>query len=212
MSKVLSYLTTETINSITHALGMLFGIFFIPALILYAFQNGSTAQLVGVSVYGACYVITFTLSTLYHAARPTRIKQKLELLDHISIYFLIAATYTPFVINHMFNSTGIAFLLVVWCSVVLGVIFKLVYLNRFILLSVVSYVSVSMLFLFVRDAFLAKMPPDVVNLLYSGIVLYLLGIVFFFWLKLKHHHALWHLFVLAGSICHYQAVWLSIRA
>ena len=212
MSKVLSYLTTETINSITHALGMLFGFLFIPSLILYAFKHGTTAQLVGVSVYGACYVITFTLSTLYHAMKRARIKQRLELLDHISIYFLIAATYTPFVINHMFNSTGIAFLLVIWCSVVVGVIFKLFYLNRFILLSVVSYVSVSMLFLFVRDAFFKNMPPDVINLLYSGIAFYLLGIIFFFWLKLKHHHALWHLFVLAGSICHYQAIWLSVSA
>ena len=212
MSKVLSLLTTETINSITHALGILFGLLFIPSLLIFSFQNGTTAELIGVSVYGLCYVVTFTFSTLYHAISQARLKHRLELLDHISIYFLIAATYTPFIIHYMFNSTGIFLLMLVWCSVVMGVIFELYYFNKFILISVASYVTMSLLFLLVRDSFFANMPEKVILLIYSGISLYLLGIIFFLWQRLKHHHALWHLFVLAGSICHYQAVWLSIRA
>lgn len=212
MSRVLSYFEAETVNSFTHALGILFGFIFIPSLIAFSVQHGTTAQIVGVSIYGGCYVITFTLSTLYHAAKREKIKQRLELLDHISIYFLIAATYTPFVIHYMFNSTGIVLLLIVWCFVVTGIFFELYFLNRFIIMSVVSYVSMSLIFLFVRVSFFANMPSEVITLIYSGIALYLLGIIFFLWQRLKHHHALWHLFVLAASICHYQAVWLSVKA
>src|SRR5688572_787033 len=104
MSKVLSLLTTETINSITHALGILFGLLFIPSLLIFSFQTGTTAEMIGVSIYGLCYVVTFTFSTLYHAISRERLKHRLEVLDHISIYFLIAATYTPFIIQYMFNS------------------------------------------------------------------------------------------------------------
>lgn len=211
MSRVVSYLTTETINSITHALGILFGFFFIPSLLAFAFRHGNTAELVGVSVYGLCYVVTFTFSTLYHATSREKLKQRFEFFDHISIYFLIAATYTPFIIQYMFDSTGILLLLIVWCLVVAGVVFKMYYLNRFILGSVFSYVTMSLLFLVVRRSFFEKMPDNVIALIYAGIALYLLGIIFFLWQKLRHHHALWHLFVLAASICHYQAVWLSLK-
>lgn len=212
MGKILSNFEAEVVNSITHALGILFGFIFIPSLISLSAQHGTTVQIIGVGIYGFCYVSTFTLSTLYHAFKHERIKQRLELLDHISIYFLIAATYTPFIIHYMFNSKGIVFLSVVWFLVLTGIVFKLYYLNRFILMSVVSYVSMSLLFLFVRKSLFENIPPDVITLLYSGIALYLLGVIFFLWQKLKHHHALWHLFVLAASICHYQAVWLSVKA
>lgn len=212
MGKGLSYLEAEIVNSITHALGIIFGFIFIPSLISHSAQQGTTAQLIGVGIYGFCYVSTFTLSTLYHASKRQRLKKRLELLDHISIYFLIAATYTPFIVHYMFNSTGIVFLSVVWFLVLTGIVFKLYYLDRFIIMSVVSYISMSLLFLFIRKSFFENMPSDVISLLYSGIALYLLGVIFFLWQKLKHHHALWHLFVLAGSICHYQAVWLSVNA
>ena len=211
MGKPLLSLEAEIVNSITHALGILFGFIFIPLLISDSAHQGTTAQLIGVGIYGFCYVSTFTLSTLYHASKRQRLKKRLELLDHISIYFLIAATYTPFVVHYMKNSTGVVFLAVVWFMVLTGIVYKLFYLNKFILMSVFSYICMSFVFLFFRKSFFENMPPDVISFLYSGIVLYLLGVIFFLWQKLKHHHALWHLFVLAGSICHYQAVWLSVH-
>ena len=212
MSRTLPHFGAEAINSITHALGILFGIISIPSLIAFAAQHGTTGQVIGVCIYGFCYIITFTFSTLFHAVKKSIIKRRFELLDHISIYFLIAATYTPFVLHYMNNAKGILFLSVVWCLVLTGIIFKLFYLHRFIILSIISYVAMSLLFLFIRQSFFANMPPEVITLLYTGIVLYLLGIIFFLWQRLKHHHALWHLFVLAASICHYQAVWLSVTA
>ena len=211
MGKPLLSLEAEIVNSITHALGILFGFIFIPLLISHSAHQGTTAQLIGVGIYGFCYVSTFTLSTLYHASKRQRLKKRLELLDHISIYFLIAATYTPFVVHYMKNSTGVVFLAVVWFMVLTGIVYKLFYLNKFILMSVFSYICMSFVFLFFRKSFFENMPPDVISFLYSGIVLYLLGVIFFLWQKLKHHHALRHLFVLAGSICHYQAVWLSVH-
>jgi hemolysin III len=212
MRRTLPHFGAETINSITHALGILFGIISIPSLIAFAAQHGSTGQVIGVSIYGSCYIITFTFSTLFHAFKQSAIKQRFELLDHISIYFLIAATYTPFVLHYMNNQQGILLLTIVWSLVITGIFFKLYYLHRFIILSIASYVSMSLMFLVVRRSFFEDMPAEVINLLYTGIVLYLLGIIFFLWQKLKHHHAVWHLFVLAASICHYQAIWLSVTA
>jgi hemolysin III len=211
MKRALSYFEAEVLNSITHALGILFGCIFIPELIGFSVEQGSRNQVIGVSIYGLCYVATFTFSTLYHGIKHARLKQKMELLDHVSIYLLIAATYTPFILRYMLNSQGTILLSAVWGFVITGILFEWYYLNKYILVSVAAYISISLLFFPVRTSFFANMPAEVVTFIYTGIALYLLGVIFFFWRKLRHHHALWHLFVLAGSICHFQAVWLSVK-
>jgi hemolysin III len=207
---VSSYFSAEAINSLTHALGVVFGCLFIPSMIAFSLNKETIVEAISVSVYGLCYVTTFTFSTLYHAATQARLKRKFELLDHISIYFLIAATYTAFILHYMQNSQGFMLLFIIWSFVLTGVFFEWFYLNRFILISVASYVSMGLLFIFVSRTFFANMPSDVIVLIYAGVLLYLLGIVFFLWRRLRHHHAVWHLFVLAGSICHFEAVWLSV--
>ena len=207
---VLSYFHAEAVNSLTHALGILFGCFFIPSLIAFSLDKQTLIEAIGVSVYGVCYVTTFTFSTLYHAATGSRIKRRFELLDHISIYFLIAATYTAFIVNYMLNSQGFILLSIVWGLVMAGMFFEWFYLNRYLIISVASYVFMGLLFVFVSRTFFANIPSDVVLLIYGGIALYLLGLIFFLWRQLRHHHAVWHLFVLAGSICHFEAIWLSV--
>jgi len=208
MKKGLSDFDTETVNSITHALGILFGLIFIPILISRSFEVSATAQISGIIIYGFCFMITFVLSTLFHFFQQPRLRQKLRLFDHISIYFLIAATYTPFVLYYMNNKTGIILLSLVWCFSLTGAYLKLNSLNKF---SVVSYVFIGLLFLWVRKSFFANMPANVVIFICLGVAFYLLGIIFLLWQKWKHHHAVWHLFVLAGGICHFKAVWLSVN-
>ena len=202
---------TEAVNSITHALGVLFGIIFLPLLISRSLHNNTTPQITGVIIYSLCFMITFVLSTLFHFFTQPGLRQKLKLLDHISIYFLIAATYTPFVLYYMHNTKGILLLTLVWGFALTGSYFKLNYLNRYSIVSVISYVFIGLLFLWVRNSFFANMSPDVITFIYFGVVLYLLGIIFLLWQKWKHHHAIWHLFVLAGGICHFKAVWLSVN-
>jgi hemolysin III len=197
----------EIVNSITHALGILFGLIFIPVLINRSFEFDTTEQIAGVIIYGFCFMITFVLSTLFHFFRQPGLKRKLHLFDHISIYFLIASTYTPFILYYMYNKTGLILLLLVWCFALIGTYIKLNRLSRF---SVISYVFIGLLFLWVRKSFFANMPADVITFIYLGVAFYLLGIIFLLWQKWKHHHAVWHLFVLAGGICHFRAVWLSV--
>jgi hemolysin III len=202
---------TETINSITHALGILFGIIFIPILTKRSFQCDSTIQIIGTIIYQLFFMATFVFSTLYHAFHKPALKVKFRVLDHISIYFFIAATYTPFVLHYMYNKTGIILLILVWFFAITGSFFKLYFINRFALLSVISYVCMGLLFLLVRQSFFKNMPQNVITFIYFGVVLFLVGVIFFLWRRWKYHHALWHLLVLAGSICHFRAIWLSVR-
>ncbi|MEO6330807.1 MAG: hemolysin III family protein [Ginsengibacter sp.] len=210
MRKSYFHFESETVNTITHALGILFGIIFIPLLIQRSFQHCAAPQIIGVLFYGVFFMSTFSLSTLYHALRKPRLKLKFRILDHISIYFFIAATYTCFVLHYMFNTKGIILLSLIWLFAVTGSFFKFFYVNRFALVSVISYVFMGLSFLGVRRSFFANMPHDVILFIYCGAGFYLLGIIFFLWRKWRHHHALWHLIVLAGSICHFKAVWLSV--
>ena len=212
MKKFITYFHAEAVNSFIHSMGVIFGCLFIPSLIGMSVQSGSTAEVIGVVVYGLGYVSTFTFSTLYHAAKRKGLKRKFELLDHISIYFFIAATNTAFISHYMLNLQGFILLSLVWAFVISGVFFEWLYLNRYVLVSVAAYVCMGLVFLLLSRSFFAYMPADVIRLIYGGTALYLLGVIFFLWRRLKHHHAVWHLFVLAGSICHFQAVWLSVTA
>jgi hemolysin III len=210
MNKTPLNFNTEIVNSITHALGILFGIVFIPLLINKSIQSGTVLQITGVLVYSFCFLLTFLFSTLFHFLNEPTLKKKFRLFDHISIYFFIAATYTTFVLQYMYNTTGITLLLLVWFCAIAGIYFKLNYFNRFAIMSVVFYVFIGLLFLWVRKSFFANMPDEVIRFIYIGVIMYLLGIIFLLWQKWKHHHAIWHLFVLAGGICHFRGVWLSV--
>jgi len=208
MRKRLSDFDTEIVNSLTHALGILFGLIFIPLLINRSFKVDTTMQIAGVIIYGFCFISTFVLSTLFHFFQQPGLRQKFRLFDHVSIYFLLAATYTPFVLYYMNNKTGIILLSLVWCFSLTGAYLKLNSLNKF---SVVSYVFIGLLFLWVRKSFFANMPANVIMFIYLGVAFYLVGVIFLLWGKWKHHHAIWHLFVLSGGICHFRAVWLSVN-
>ncbi|MEO6455009.1 MAG: hemolysin III family protein [Ginsengibacter sp.] len=210
MKKIYLHFKTETVNSITHAFGVLFGIIFIPLLINRSVQHDTTAQVIGNIIYGLCFLTTFIFSTVYHALRKPLIKVRFRVLDHVSIYFFIAATYTPFILHFILNTTGVMLLSLIWFFAITGSFLKLYYVQKFALVSVVSYLFMGLLFLFVQKSFFENMPNDIIRYIYYGVAFYLSGIIFFLWRKWKHHHALWHLLVLAGGVCHFKAVWLSV--
>lgn len=210
MSEEHSSLRLEIANSITHGIGILFGIAALPVLSALAVTKNHTVAVVGAAVFGFSFLLVFTFSTLYHAFQNPRVKRVLNIFDHISIYFLIAGTYTPFLLNYMMNATGITLLSVLWGLTILGIVFKLFFTGRFNYLSTAIYIGMGWILLFGGRSFFAAIPWPVLTMIIIGGVLYTFGTLFYLWEKLYYHHVIWHLFVLAAAICHYVAVLLMI--
>lgn len=195
----------ERIHAKLHILGILFGIIGVPLLIYSAF-NSDAYSLLGISVYGICYLMVFTFSSLYHSSQDRKVKRLYKKLDRISIYFLIAGTYTPLIKFYVFNVDGINMLKVLWCLVILGIYFELQFPDRFRVISVSFYIFMGLIFLFMPVSLISSMPPYIATLVIIGILLYVIGVIFYVWHRWKYHHALWHVFVLSASIFHYMAV------
>ncbi len=210
MSKEFSDLRLEIANSITHGMGIIFGIAAFPVLSSLAVTKDHLVAVVGASVFGFCFILLFSFSTLYHAFQNERAKKVLRVFDHISIYFLIAGTYTPFLLNYMMNTTGIIMLSVLWGLTLLGIIFKIFFTGRFNFVSTIIYLAMGWILLFSGPQFFKAIPTDVMTMIAIGGGLYTIGAVFYMWHKLYYHHVIWHLFVLAAAICHYVAVLLMI--
>lgn len=203
-------LRLEIANSITHGIGIIFGIAALPVLSAIAAQKDHTVAVVGGAVFGFSFLLVFTFSTLYHAFQNPRVKKVLHVFDHISIYFLIAGTYTPFLLNYMMNTKGIVLLSVLWGLTVIGIFFKLFFTGRFNYVSTAVYLGMGWILLFGGRQFFESIPGPVLTMIIIGGVLYTIGAVFYLWHKLYYHHVIWHLFVLAAAICHYVAVLLMV--
>lgn len=201
----------ELANSITHALGIVFGLAGVPLLVVEAFKIGSRAAIFGSVVYGISFLMVFVASTLYHSFHhQPRLHLLLRKLDHISIYFLIAGTYTPFILLHVYNQTGITILVVLWGLTLMGTILKLWFTGKFDLLSTVIYLLMGWMLVFAGKAFFVNLSIPIIVLIVAGGLLYTTGVLFYLWKRYHYHHAVWHLFVLAAGICHFVAVWLAV--
>ncbi len=203
-------LRLEIANSITHGIGIIFGIAALPVLSAIAANKDHAVAVVGAAVFGFSFLLVFTFSTLYHAFQNPRVKRVLNIFDHISIYFLIAGTYTPFLLNYMLNATGITLLCVLWGLTFIGIIFKIFFTGRFNLISTIIYLAMGWILLFGGNQFFTAIPWPVLTMIIIGGVLYSIGTIFFLWEKLYYHHVIWHLFVLSAAICHYVAVLLMV--
>lgn len=203
-------LQQEIVNSIIHGFGILFGLVSIPILTALAARTANVTAIVGASVYGFCFLMLFTFSTLYHSFQQAQVKRTLEIFDHISIYFLIAGTYTPFLLIYLNDTFGIALLSVLWGLTFVGILFKIFFTGRFEIISLAIYVAMGWIFIAGGRRFFTALPQDVLIFVILGGVLYSIGIIFYVWDKYKWNHAVWHLLVLAAAICHYIAVLLAV--
>ncbi len=203
-------LKQELVHSIIHAFGILFGIISIPILTALAAQNANLRGVIGASIYGFCFLMLFTFSTLYHAFREVQVKRTLEIFDHISIYFLIAGTYTPFLLIYQFNSFGITLLSVLWGLTALGIVFKIFLTGKYELLSTLVYFLMGWILVSGGKRFFKHIPDDVLIFIMIGAGLYSFGIIFYLLKNYRWSHALWHLMVLAAAVCHYVAVLLAV--
>ena len=200
----------EIINSGIHAVGILFGIISMPFLIKNAGNDGHSSNSAGVIIYALCFLMVFISSTLYHSFKRSRTKEIWKIIDHISIYFLIAGTYTPIILIFVNNSFGITLLVILWGLTLLGVIFKLFFTGRFETLSTILYLVMGWILFADSRTFFQNMPAIIIELITLGGILYSIGVIFYLWEKYTYHHAIWHTFVLGAAICHYAAVLLAI--
>lgn len=202
----------ELVNSIVHGFGIIFGIVSIPILIAFAIKSDNTSGVVGAAIYGFSFLQLFTFSTLYHGIQHTQAKRTLEILDHISIYFLIAGTYTPFLLLYMPNSFGITLLSVLWGLTVLGIIYKIFFIGKWKILSTLLYIGMGCIMVVGGRTFFESIPSNILTMILIGAGLYLIGVVFYLWKKYTYNHAVWHFFVLAAAVCHYVAILLAVES
>ncbi|MBS1736655.1 MAG: hemolysin III family protein [Bacteroidetes bacterium] len=200
----------ELVNSIIHGFGIIFGIVSIPILIAFAIKSNNTPGVIGAAIYGFCFLQLFTFSTLYHGFQHSQVKRVLEILDHISIYFLIAGTYTPFLLIYMNNTFGITLLIVLWSLTAFGIVFKIFFTGKWNIISTIIYVAMGCILLAGGSTFFVEIPQDVMTMILVGGGLYLLGVIFYLWEKYPYNHAVWHFFVLAAAVCHYIAILLAV--
>ena len=200
----------ELVNSIIHGFGIIFGIVSIPILIAFALRSNNTPGVIGAAIYGFCFLQLFTFSTLYHGFQHAQVKRVLEILDHISIYFLISGTYTPFLLIYLNNTFGITLLVILWTLTAFGIIFKIFFTGRWNVLSTIIYIFMGGILVVGGRTFFVQIPGDVMMMILIGGGLYLLGVVFYLWEKYPYNHAVWHFFVLAAAVCHYIAILLAV--
>jgi hemolysin III len=196
----------ELANSLTHALGMVLSIAGLSALVRINGTSGLTSHALGCVTFGVSLVLLYTASTLYHGCWHAASKRVLLLLDHIGIYLLIAGTYTPLALIALRGRLGTALLAIVWASALAGILGKIGRFDRLDDESPWSYVALGWMVLVTSGRIAVNVPPGVFQWLLAGGVFYTLGLGFFLQRDRRFSHAIWHLFVLAGSICHYRAV------
>jgi hemolysin III len=204
-------LKEEVANAITHGIGVGLAIAALVILVVFAARISDTWKVVSFSIYGATMIILFLSSTLYHSFPQPYLKRFFRIMDHSSIFLLIAGTYTPVTIGSMRGGWGWALFGVIWGLTIVGIILKIFAMSKLKWLSIVVYLMMGWIILIAIKPLVAVVTSRFLIWILAGGLAYSLGIIFYVARKLPFHHAVWHLFVLAGSICHFFAM-LSLMA
>lgn len=194
----------ETANSITHAFGVVLSVCVAIGLLLH--PEISSGSRFGLWVFAVCMFEMYSISTIYHWVEPIGLKRVLRLFDHISIYFLIAGTYTPFLLLCLQQPLNYLFLSIIWGAVLLGIIYKLVWWNKYPKLSLYIYLAMGWIVVFIIQPVYTALPTGGFLWLIAGGLSYSIGTVFYANRKPLYNHAVWHLFVLGGTACHFLAI------
>ncbi len=200
----------ERWNVITHGMGVLLALLGIPFLVYTAVTQGEPAHVWAVSIFSASIVLMYAVSTTYHSVRHPEHKRWFQILDHISIYYLIAGSYTPFLVFFVDEPSRSRYLLLMWGIAVAGTVFKLFFTGRFTLVSTGLYLAMGWMVLFIGQPIIEGLNAEGLTWLIVGGGGYSLGVIFFLWNKLPYNHAIWHIFVLAGTASHFFAVWTAL--
>lgn len=197
-------------NSVTHGLGALLSLVGMALLLYRGVVNGTAVHTVSFAIYGACLFLLHLSSTLYHAIRAPRARRVFWVFDHCSIYLLIAGTYTPFLLLTLRGVWGITLMIIIWTLAIGGIVMKSIFIGRFRVLSLALYIAMGWMIVLAGQQLWQKAPHEALYTLVGGGLFYTLGTIFYGWKKLPYNHAIWHLFVLGGSISHYFAILLYL--
>ncbi len=199
----------EIFSSVTHGVGALMAIAATVLVIVMAAIHGNAMGVIGGSIYGGTMILLYTMSTLYHSLTNPKAKKVFRVFDHCSIFLLIAGTYTPYCLCTLWGKGGLGILIAIWTCAIMGIVMNAIALEKFKNISLVLYVVMGLAIIFKLPTLIGLLPlGGLVFMCIAGVV-YILGIIFYK-LKIKYMHAIWHLFVLAGSICFFFSILLYV--
>ncbi|SEG36285.1 PAQR family membrane homeostasis protein TrhA [Algoriphagus boritolerans] len=210
MPKRLQTQKEELANALSHGFGLVLALIGIPFLIQKMLENGQASAWIGGIAFSLGMLMVYSFSTFYHAAKDLKWKSKLQVLDHIAIYFLIAGSYTPMVLAVLKQDKAIIFLSILWGSVLIGTFFKLFFTGRFKILSIIIYLTMGWLAVFFVQDIIAQISLETMTWIGVGGVAYTIGVYFYVKSEKLYYHTIWHGFVLAGTIAHFVAVYQVI--
>lgn len=200
----------ELANSITHGIGFFLGIAVLALLVVFSALRKGAWEVVSCSIYGATFILLYLGSTLYHSARKPRTRKVLKAIDHAAIYLLIAGTYTPYALAPLRGMLGWTIFGAIWGTAIIGIFFKAFFTGRFKTVSLLSYLFMGWFCVVAVKPLYRDLTTAGFVFLAAGGLCYSVGAVFYAWKSLRWSHAIWHLFVLAGSLCHFFSILFGI--
>lgn len=200
----------EIANAVLHGIGFGLSIAVLVVLIILGNIHENTLYIVSFSVYGSTLILLYLSSTLYHSFPQGKVKDIFEIFDHSAIYLLIAGTYTPISLIVVKGGFGWTMFGIIWGIAICGILFKVFWIKKFVILSTFFYIIMGCFIITAIKPIFANMNTTSIAFLFIGGACYILGTFFFLWRKIKYHHAVWHLFVLGGSTCHFFTMFFMI--
>lgn len=200
----------EIFNSVTHGMGSLLSIAGTVVLIVFSAINSDAFAVVSSAVYGASLIILYTMSTLYHSITNEKAKKFFRIMDHNTIFFLIAGTYTPYTLAVLRSPLGWVLFGVVWGAAAIGIVLNSIDLEKFSKISVVCYIAMGWVIIIAVKPLMNSMPFISFALLVAGGIFYTIGVIFYAIKKVKYFHSVWHIFTVIGSALHYFSVFTAI--
>lgn len=200
----------EIASSVTHGIGAALSIAALVLLVVFASKHGETWRIVSLSIYGATLVFLYLSSTLYHSFPEGKTKRFFQLVDHVSIFLLIAGSYTPVVLIALQGLWGWTLFGIIWTLAIGGILAKIFLMGKLKIISVLFYIAMGWIIVIALKPLLRAVPIELFAWLFAGGLSYTLGTIFYAWEKLPHNHTIWHLFVLAGSACHFFGIFFYL--
>jgi hemolysin III len=204
--------TEEIANSVSHGLGLIFGIVGLVLLLNQGnAENADFMSMASLSIYGSSIILLYLASTLYHAIPYERAKRALKTFDHSAIFLLIAGTYTPFLLISLRTPLAVTLMSVIWGLAIIGIALKIIFVYRFKRLSLITYLTMGWLSVIVVYQLAISISTGGLVLLGLGGVIYSLGVFFYVNKRIPYNHAIWHMFVLGGTVCHFFAIYYYVK-
>ncbi|WP_219835905.1 hemolysin III family protein [Paenibacillus sp. R14(2021)] len=200
----------EIANAITHGFGSMLSVAALVLLIVFAVLDGDAFHVVSFTIYGSMMLLLYVASTLVHSFPEGKWKRIFEIIDHACIYLFIAGTYTPIVLHGVKGTEGWTLFGIVWGLALCGVVFKVFFASRFLFTSTIVYLLMGWMLVIAWGPLKANIAAGGLHLLLAGGLLYTFGTFFYMWRSFKYHHAVWHLFVLGGTVLHFFAIMLYV--